>query len=273
MLRLFRGVSNGGWDPRENNFHLYTLVLAAQSLHAVGYAMGVQRDQARCRPDAGRREPMAAVMAYFGDGASSEGDVHESMVFAASNKSPVVFFCQNNHWAISVPTDVQSRIRCPTAPRATASPASAWTATTSSPSTPSRLGAGARPLGQGPGADRGLYLPDERAHHRGRSHQVPPVRRRGAWRRRIRWSGWKSICAPKTADDDFFDQSGRRRRARRRTPQTTDDLEAPDIRTASPTCTPSRTRWCRGAGLAPAVRGRLRRRSGTGRADRAQGSH
>ncbi|MFT4471890.1 pyruvate dehydrogenase (acetyl-transferring) E1 component subunit alpha [Arthrobacter sulfonylureivorans] len=99
VLRLFRGVSNGGWDPRESNFHIYTLVLAAQSLHAVGYAMGVQRDG-----------DDAVTVAYFGDGASSEGDVHESMVFAASNQSPVVFFCQNNHWAISVPTEVQSRI-------------------------------------------------------------------------------------------------------------------------------------------------------------------
>src|SRR6185312_7685163 len=99
VLRLFRGVSNGGWDPRESNFHLYTLVLAAQSLHAVGYAMGVQRDG-----------DDAVTVAYFGDGASSEGDVHESMVFAASNQSPVVFFCQNNHWAISVPSEVQTRI-------------------------------------------------------------------------------------------------------------------------------------------------------------------
>jgi pyruvate dehydrogenase E1 component alpha subunit len=49
-------------------------------------------------------------MVYFGDGASSEGDVHESMVFASSYKAPVVFFCQNNHWAISVPTAVQTRI-------------------------------------------------------------------------------------------------------------------------------------------------------------------
>ena len=99
LLKLFRGVSSGGWDPREKNFHLYTLVLAAQTLHAVGYAMGLQRDS----------EDGVSV-AYFGDGASSEGDVHESMVFAASNQSPVVFFCQNNHWAISVPTEVQSRI-------------------------------------------------------------------------------------------------------------------------------------------------------------------
>ncbi|HET6270688.1 MAG TPA: thiamine pyrophosphate-dependent enzyme, partial [Arthrobacter sp.] len=43
-------------------------------------------------------------------GASSEGDVHESMVFASSYNAPVVFFCQNNHWAISVPTSVQTRI-------------------------------------------------------------------------------------------------------------------------------------------------------------------
>ena len=99
LPKLFRGITNGGWDPREKNFHIYTLVLAAQTLHAVGYAMGIQRDQED-----------AVSVAYFGDGASSEGDVHESMVFAASNQSPVVFFCQNNHWAISVPTEVQSRI-------------------------------------------------------------------------------------------------------------------------------------------------------------------
>lgn len=105
LLKLFRGISNGGWDPRETNFHLYTLVLAAQTLHAVGYAMGIQRDLA-----ADPATEAAAVVAYFGDGASSEGDVHESMVFAASYNAPVVFFCQNNNWAISVPFEVQSKI-------------------------------------------------------------------------------------------------------------------------------------------------------------------
>ncbi|MCZ2401663.1 pyruvate dehydrogenase (acetyl-transferring) E1 component subunit alpha [Paenarthrobacter sp. Z7-10] len=105
LLRLFRGISHGGWNPKDTNFHLYTLVLAVQTLHAVGYAMGIQRDLAS-DPDA----VPAAVMAYFGDGASSEGDVHESMVFAASFQAPVVFFCQNNHWAISVPSEVQSRV-------------------------------------------------------------------------------------------------------------------------------------------------------------------
>ncbi|MET3919498.1 thiamine pyrophosphate-dependent dehydrogenase E1 component subunit alpha [Arthrobacter sp. UYEF20] len=121
LLRQFRGVSNGGWNPKDTNFHLYTLVLAAQTPHAVGYAMGIQRDQklaaaaaaAAATPDdaAGQApEPKAAVVVYFGDGASSEGDVHESMVFASSYNAPVVFFCQNNHWAISVPSSVQTRI-------------------------------------------------------------------------------------------------------------------------------------------------------------------
>ena len=105
LLKLFRGVSNGGWDPRESNFHLYTLVLAAQVPHAVGYAMGISRDLA-----ADPATEPAAVVAYFGDGSSSEGDVHESMVFAASYDAPVVFFCQNNNWAISVPFEVQSKI-------------------------------------------------------------------------------------------------------------------------------------------------------------------
>ena len=116
LLRQFRGVSNGGWNPKDTNFHLYTLVLTAQTPHAVGYAMGIQRDQKLAAANAtegdaaGVQEPKAAVMVYFGDGASSEGDVHESMVFASSYNAPVVFFCQNNHWAISVPTAVQTRI-------------------------------------------------------------------------------------------------------------------------------------------------------------------
>lgn len=120
LLRQFRGVSNGGWNPKDTNFHLYTLVLAAQTLHAVGYAMGIQRDQKLAASSAAASQaagsgseaakPNAAVIAYFGDGASSEGDVHESMVFASSYNAPVVFFCQNNHWAISVPTNVQTRV-------------------------------------------------------------------------------------------------------------------------------------------------------------------
>ena len=50
-----------------------------------------------------------AVLVYFGDGATSQGDVSEALVFAQSYQTPQVFFLQNNHWAISVPVRVQSR--------------------------------------------------------------------------------------------------------------------------------------------------------------------
>jgi 2-oxoisovalerate dehydrogenase E1 component alpha subunit len=107
LLGLFRGVDQGGWDPRENNFGLYTIVIGAQTLHATGYAMAMQRDG-----DVGTGDPDrdAAVIAHFGDGASSQGDVNEAFIFAASYNAPVVFFCQNNQWAISEPIERQTRI-------------------------------------------------------------------------------------------------------------------------------------------------------------------
>ncbi|MCW2781614.1 MAG: hypothetical protein JWR35_2063 [Marmoricola sp.] len=107
LLGLFRGVDQGAWDPRENNFGNYTIVIGAQTLHAAGYAMGVQRDGA---VGTGDPERDTAVVAYFGDGASSQGDVNESFIFAAVNNAPVVFFLQNNQWAISEPMERQSRI-------------------------------------------------------------------------------------------------------------------------------------------------------------------
>jgi 2-oxoisovalerate dehydrogenase E1 component alpha subunit len=99
LLGLFRGVSHGGWNPEEHKFHLYTIVIGAQTLHATGYAMGVQRDGAD-----------EAVIAYFGDGASSQGDVSEAFVYASVFNAPVVFFCQNNQWAISEPNERQTRV-------------------------------------------------------------------------------------------------------------------------------------------------------------------
>ncbi|KRA38756.1 MULTISPECIES: pyruvate dehydrogenase (acetyl-transferring) E1 component subunit alpha [unclassified Nocardioides] len=107
LLSLFRGVDQGSWDPAEHNFGLYTIVIGAQTLHATGYAMGVQRDGA---VGTGDPERDTAVVAHFGDGASSQGDVNEAFVFAASYNAPVVFFCQNNQWAISEPFERQSRI-------------------------------------------------------------------------------------------------------------------------------------------------------------------
>ena len=107
LLGLFRGVDQGGWDPNEGNFGLYTIVIGAQTLHATGYAMGLQRDGVVGTGDPDRD---AAVVAYFGDGASSQGDVNEAFIFAASYNAPVVFFCQNNQWAISEPIERQTRI-------------------------------------------------------------------------------------------------------------------------------------------------------------------
>ncbi len=107
LLGLFRGVDQGSWNPEDNNFGLYTIVIGAQTLHATGYAMGMQRDGV---VGTGDEERDAAVVAYFGDGASSQGDVNESFIFAASYNAPVVFFCQNNQWAISEPIERQTRI-------------------------------------------------------------------------------------------------------------------------------------------------------------------
>ena len=99
MLSMYRGVTNGGWDPLQKRCALYTIVIGNQVLHAVGYAMGIQLDDAA-----------DAAIAYFGDGATAEGDVNEAFVFGSVFNAPVVFFCQNNQWAISQPSDRQSRV-------------------------------------------------------------------------------------------------------------------------------------------------------------------
>src|ERR1700746_2589766 len=103
LFELFRGVSHGGWDPAEHNFHMYTIVIGAQALHATGYAMGIQRDGLV-------GEDGEAVIVYFGDGATSQGDGNEAVVFAWVFNPPVVFFCKNNQWAISEPLERQSRV-------------------------------------------------------------------------------------------------------------------------------------------------------------------
>ena len=122
LITIFRGSTTHGWDMKAHNFHTYTKVLAAQTLHAVGYAMGLNFD-ADIEAETGTRrtgqgqatdpaedKQKPAVAVYFGDGSSTEGDAHESMVFAASYNAPVLFFVQNNRWAISVPFEVQSRV-------------------------------------------------------------------------------------------------------------------------------------------------------------------
>jgi pyruvate dehydrogenase E1 component alpha subunit len=105
LLRMLRGVTHGGWDWRATHFHLYTLVIGTQALHGTGYAQGVALDGLVGTGDPARD---TAVLTCFGDGATSEGDVSEAMVYAESLHVPEVFLCQNNQWAISVPTGVQA---------------------------------------------------------------------------------------------------------------------------------------------------------------------
>ena len=98
VLAVFRGTDLGGWAPADHGCAMYAIVVGSQTLHATGYAMGVSRDGGDC-----------VTVAYFGDGASSEGDVNEAFGWASVFSVPLVFFCQNNQWAISEPSARQSR--------------------------------------------------------------------------------------------------------------------------------------------------------------------
>ncbi|TQC44195.1 pyruvate dehydrogenase (acetyl-transferring) E1 component subunit alpha [Rhodococcus sp. WS4] len=99
MLRFWRGSTHSGWNPFEYNMTTPAIIVGAQALHATGYALGMQFDGAD-----------GAAITYFGDGATSQGDISEAFGFAASFNAPVVFFCQNNQWAISEPVSLQSRV-------------------------------------------------------------------------------------------------------------------------------------------------------------------
>ncbi|MBN0038949.1 pyruvate dehydrogenase (acetyl-transferring) E1 component subunit alpha [Cellulosimicrobium cellulans] len=108
LVRVWRGVAVSGWDPYAIGMASPQVIIGAQTLHATGWAMGVQNDVDAGRVDASAGLPVG--VAYFGDGAMSQGDVNEAFVFASTYRSPVVFFCQNNQWAISEPVALQSRV-------------------------------------------------------------------------------------------------------------------------------------------------------------------
>ena len=107
LIAMYRGVDKGAWDTHKHGFHGYTIVIGNQVLLGTGYAMGIQRDGAVGTGDLTRD---SAVVAFMGDGATAQGDVNEGFVFAGVNDSPIVFFCQNNQWAISEPNQRQTRV-------------------------------------------------------------------------------------------------------------------------------------------------------------------
>ena len=87
------GLWHGGlWDAARDRFAPLQAVVGAGPLHAVGWALGQKLDGLD-----------GVALSYFGDGASSQGDVHEAMNFASVLGAPVVFFVQNNRWALSIP--------------------------------------------------------------------------------------------------------------------------------------------------------------------------
>ena len=100
ILALFAGRLEGGQPGPEQRDLPVTIPVATQLPHAVGIAYGIQY-----------RGERAVVMAYFGDGATSEGDFHEAANFAGVWHVPVIFVCQNNQWAISVPLKKQTNSR------------------------------------------------------------------------------------------------------------------------------------------------------------------
>lgn len=98
VLLKYAGYNEGAYIPEGINNMPIAIPVASQALHAVGIAYGIKF----------RRQKQIA-MTFFGDGATSEGDFHEAMNFAGVFQVPLIFVCQNNQWAISVPRSKQTR--------------------------------------------------------------------------------------------------------------------------------------------------------------------
>lgn len=98
ILRFRRGHPEYHSDHERPVFP-QAVPIATQTLHAVGIGMAIDYDSPTSAP---------RVLCYLGDGATSEGDFHEALNFAGVFEVPVVFFCENNHWAISLPQDRQT---------------------------------------------------------------------------------------------------------------------------------------------------------------------
>src|SRR5512132_508175 len=98
ILSWWRGHPAGWWNPADYNVASICVPIATHVPHAAGLAWGKKL----------RREPAVAI-AYFGDGATSEGAFHEGANFAAVTGAPLVLFCNNNQWAISTPITAQTR--------------------------------------------------------------------------------------------------------------------------------------------------------------------
>jgi pyruvate dehydrogenase E1 component alpha subunit len=98
ILQWWRGHATGWWNPADYNVASICVPIATHVPHAAGLAWGKKL-----------RGETACAIAFFGDGATSEGAFHEGANFAAVMRAPVILFCNNNHWAISTPLEAQTR--------------------------------------------------------------------------------------------------------------------------------------------------------------------
>ena len=96
ILLYWMGSEEGSRIPRSFRMLPVAIPVGTHTLHAAGMAMAIRY-----------RRQKDVVVCYFGDGATSEGDFHEALTFAGVSRAPVIFFCQNNGWAISVPRKIQ----------------------------------------------------------------------------------------------------------------------------------------------------------------------
>jgi pyruvate dehydrogenase E1 component alpha subunit len=98
ILQWWRGHPSGWWNPADWRLASIAVPIATHVPHAAGFAWGTKL-----------RGDDTVTMAFFGDGATSEGAFHEGVNLAAVMEAPVVFVCNNNHWAISTPLEAQTR--------------------------------------------------------------------------------------------------------------------------------------------------------------------
>ena len=101
VIQYWMGDERGSQFPEELNMTPLSVPIGTHMLHATGIAWAMKN----------RKEADRAVITYFGDGATSEGDFHNAMNFASVMQVPTIFYCQNNSWAISVPREQQMNSR------------------------------------------------------------------------------------------------------------------------------------------------------------------
>jgi pyruvate dehydrogenase E1 component alpha subunit len=97
IILYYNGYNEGVDIPQDCNDLPISVPVGSQIIHAVGVGWAAKY-----------RQKKDVAMTFFGDGATSEGDFHEGLNFAAVFQAPVIFVCQNNQWAISVPLSKQT---------------------------------------------------------------------------------------------------------------------------------------------------------------------